>query len=98
MKSTHGLDAVLAQSNKIAAAKQRAAEAGDAAVPNAAAEVVAEVDDDDGSIADTLETAWNCLEVARVVCLCSFSVLIILHVWRLMVVFTDFPSPCSQFC
>ena len=74
VKSTHGLDAVLAQSNKIAAAKQRAAESGGAAAaaaaaaPDAAAAVVAEVDDDESSIAETLETAWDCLEVARVVC------------------------------
>ena len=73
VKSTHGLDAVLAQSNKIAAAKQRAAEAegaGDAAA--AAAPVIADVDDDDSGITDTLENAWECLEVARVVCCISF--------------------------
>lgn len=75
VKSTHGLDAVLAQSNKIAAAKQRAADAaaaGDegaaAAAAAAAAAPVAEVDDDESGITDTLENAWECLEVARVVC------------------------------
>ena len=84
VKSTHGLDAVLAQSNKIAAAKQRAAESGGAAAaaaaaaaPDAAAEVVAEVDDDESSIAETLETAWDCLEVARVVCCHSFHICIL---------------------
>ena len=69
VKSTHGLDAVLAQSNRIAAAKQRAAD-GSAA---AAAAPVAEVgDDDESGITDTLENAWECLEVARVVCLSPF--------------------------
>lgn len=73
VKSTHGLDAVLAQSNKIAAAKQRAADAaaagdeGAAAAAAAAAAPVAEVDDDESGITDTLENAWECLEVARVI-------------------------------
>lgn len=73
VKSTHGLDAVLAQSNRIAAAKQRAADAAADGSAAAAAPPVAEVgDDDESGITDTLENAWECLEVARVVCLSPF--------------------------
>lgn len=78
VKSTHGLDAVLAQSNKIAAARQRAADADGneaAGAAAAAAAPVAEVDDDESGITDTLENAWECLEVARVVCSFSFFLL-----------------------